>query len=728
MSEFLLEIGSGELPYKEVRELHSKIGSAILDFFKLNLRMGGELSVESYSTLRRIVIFSKNLPLKYPDREIEVIGPPLKIAYDHSSAPAVPLIQFMKKNNISDAKRIKIVKLEKGAYVACVKKIKGKSINMALAEFLPGMIKQLQFKKSMFWTSPDVRYPRPILWILALFDNNVVKFSLGDIRSGNISYLLRNCSFRSPSVKIKNIPYYFNKLKENGIILNNDDRKSFIKNMLAKTCGKANAVLMEYDDEFMDEITGMSECPYPVTGNFDHKFLSLPPELLSLVMRKHQRFFPLKDKHGGILPAFVGISNTAADDKNIYNNIKQGYSRVLTARLNDADFFYKDDLKKPVKYFIEKTKNILFYEGLGSYYEKVNRLSTVGMLIGELASFSEKELSEFKKASLLLKFDLASQIVHEFPEMQGIAGRIYAEKAGEDKTVSKAIEEHYFPLSRAGKKIMPSNNVSALCSISDRIDTVISFTLLNKLPDGESDPFAIRRAMIGIIELTMDKKYIFSLNSVFDFYFKNFFKKGEKILQGSGLLPKVFDYGFEKGFKKIAVENLPALHASFISFAKARFKNIMLGMGYKYDEIASVVDDILFDDIYTSFLKIDFISRYKMHEKMYELTFIYKRINNITANYSDINAFDLSKLALPEEKRLIRSFEAAKNKVQKATPPFDYVGFMEAYHKLVSPVNSFFDNVLVLTEDIPLRSSRIGLLNNILAELKKLCDFSKLSY
>ena len=730
MSEFLLEIGSGELPFHEVSAFPPRLAESFKTFCanELDFKDDENKNAEYYSTSRRVVLLVKNMPLKTEDKEAEIIGPPLKVCYMPDGSPAAPLIQFIKKNNIKNDKKIYAVSQKKGEYAAYKTIIKGRNAEKILSENIPAIIKKLQFKKSMHWSNADVRYPRPILWILALFDGKIVRFNYGDCKAGNYSYISRKDSFLKSFVKIENINDYIEKLKKAGIILNNLDRKNFIEKELINNAKKIECIF-EDDSNLINEIVGITENPHIVQGQFDKKFLHIPHELLSLVMKKHQRFFPLFAKENSkLMPYFIGVANITSNlqhDETRDNNISRGYSRVLAARLNDADFFYKEDVKKSIEYFIDKTKDVVFYKGLGTYYEKTERLKQLAPYIFEnifgnkkavssaVSSINTQNKSETESANIknkkiiercisLLKFDLTTHVVYEFPELQGVIGKIYANKFGESEIVARAIEEHYYPTMKHGKKLMPADKFGDISAISDKFDTVLSFVMLNKLPTGESDPFAIRRAMIGLIEILLEKQYSISLNKIFDFYFNNFYKD-----------------------KSLDLINLKDI---FILFAKTRFKNIMISLNYNFDEISSVADDIFFDEIYTSYLKIDFVSKNKLHEYMYDLTFVFKRLNNITFNSGSIVFFDREKLILKEEIFLIKSYEFIKNESHRYIKLNNYYKLMNLYHEIVHPVNKFFDNVMVNVDELDLRNSRIGLLNSILLELKNLCDFSKLSY
>lgn len=714
MSEYLLEIGSGELPYGEVKAIPAALSDRLRNFFEKDLSLPEKPAIQSFSTPRRVVVFIKRLPLKTLDRETEIIGPPLNISY-HGDLPALPLIQFMKKNGILSHKKLYVINQKKGPYVAYKKIIKGRLLKDLLSENIPNIIKNLPFKKSMFWLNKDVRYPRPVLWILSLFDGKPLRFYYGDIKAADYTYLIRSGSHKTAYTKVNNSKDYFELISSSGIILENERRRSFIEQELATAAEKLKLDIDEYKDDFIDEIVGLTETPHAITGNFDKKFLSIPEELLSIVMRKHQRFFPLKNKdnlvksEANLASSFIGIANISTRQINenkeeIENNIRSGYSKVLRARLADADFFYKEDIKYPLSYFVEKTNDILFYEGLGSYAGKTERIKELGLFIAKECNFTENNALQFNRAANLLKFDLATHVVYEFPEMQGIAGKIYAKRAKEEGAVCLAIEEHYYPIVKAKKRFLPSNDLSALCSLSDKFDTIFSFVMLKRLPTGESDPFYLRRAMIGIIEIILEKKYIIRIEPIFNFYFNNFFKE-----------------------KKL---NLEELKASFINFANTRFKNFLMSLssGYKPDEIASVIREDSAYDFYTSYLKIDFISKHKLHEELYELSQAYKRINNITLNYGNILDFDINKLTLPDEIHLFKVFEAVRNESVSFLKKNDYFKVMNHFYALVNPVNNFFDGVMVLADDEDVRNSRLGLLNNILNLFKNLCDFSNLSY
>ncbi|MDA8159078.1 MAG: glycine--tRNA ligase subunit beta [Deltaproteobacteria bacterium] len=701
MSEYLLEIGSGELPYDEVRKIPAALKNILQNFLENEIMLNEKPDIEVFSTPRRTFVLIKGLPLKSPDREVEIIGPPVGISY-HGGVPAAPLLQFMKKNEISDYKKIYPLNQKKGVYTAYKKRIKGMPVRDLLTANIPQFIKKIPFRKTMFWLDKEIRYPRPILWILSIFDGKNAPFNFGDIKSSNRTYIAETLSYKMKSVKISGSEDYFDAVSSTGIILKNGDRKKYIEAGIKSLSKKVNADMPEYDDDFIDEITGLTETPYPIICGFDEKFLSVPGELLSVVMRKHQRFFPLS-KNGSLLSYFAAVAdvNPAPSIKeSLENNIKSGYSKVLTARLADAEFFFKEDNKKKPPHFVEETKNILFYQGLGSYFEKTERIGELGIFIAGKLNFPSGILSDFKTASGLLKFDLATHVVYEFPEMQGIMGRIYANASKESPEVSLAIEEHYYPVSKAKKKILPSNDLSALCSLSDKLDTVLSFVMLKKLPTGESDPFYLRRAMIGVIEIILDKRYKINLSDVCDFYFNEFFK--ERRL------------------------NADELKTAFMNFAYVRFKNHLLSGGYKPDEITAVLTAEITGDFYASLLKIDFLSKFKKHEEVFELSQVYKRINNITYKFSEIAGFDENKLIMPEEVRLIAVFKS----VQKNTVPLlkagDYAAAVNEMNKLVHPVNGFFDGVMVLTEEEEVKNSRLGLLNSILNFLKNFCDFSGL--
>lgn len=705
MSEYLLEIGSGELPYSEVKSIPILLSNLLENFFEKEVYLDQKPLIESYSTPRRVFITVKNLPVKTKTVEVEIIGPPLNISYK-GNKPAVPLVQFMKKNGITGVRKVYTVKQERGVYTAFKKVIKGVLLKNILKENVPGLIKAVSFKKSMFWVDRDIRYPRPVLWIMSVFDGQVLPFNFGDVKASS-----RTCvpvSGKNTFVRVNSLEDYLDTISSSGIILKNSERRAIIESELKRISGELGVEYPEYEEDFMDEIIGITESPHPVACGFDEKFLSIPHELLSMVMRKHQRFFPLSDANG-MTASFIGVANSnisgmESEDKiALDNNIKYGYSRVLRARLSDADFFFKEDLKKPVLHFVERTKGILFYKGLGSYYDKTERIKKIGDFIADGFDFKGKIVGEdFHLAADLLKFDLATQVVYEFPEMQGIAGRIYAGHSGENELVCRAVEEHYFPVSKGNKKLYPTIDLSALCALSDKLDTVLSFVMLKKLPSGESDPFYLRRAMIGIVEILIKKKYTIKLLPVFDFYFENFFKD-----------------------RKL---DLFLLRSLFINFANTRFKNFLLTEGFKADEVASAIESDPDMDFYSSYLKTEFVAKYRLHEEFFELHQVYKRIKNITVNFKHQERYEIKNLSSDYELNLISKLSEIKGPVENLLIQNKYFEALNKLYELKDPVNAFFDNILVMAEDADIKNSRLGLLNDIMMLFKNLCDFSMLSY
>ncbi len=714
MSEYILEIGSGELPYSEVKAIPLFLKKSFEDFFEGGLGLSRKPVILAYSTPKRIFVLIKDLPGKTDGREEEILGPPVAISY-HDGRPAVPLLQFMKKNGVENIKKIYTVNQKKGAYTAYRKIIKEVLLKNIIKEKVPEIIKNIPFKKSMFWMDRDIRYPRPVLWILSVFDGKPLPFKYGNIKASDSTRIFGQGKILIE--KIESGENYFRLLSKKGIVLKNEARKDFIEKEIGRLSKSIGSFVPEYDDEFMDEIVGLTETPYPVLCDFEEKFLSIPEEILSVVMKKHQRFFPLRNKKG-MASSFIGVadSNTKAlNPKNLAvlnKNIRYGYTRVLRARLSDADFFFTEDKKKPLSYFTERTKGIMFYEGLGSYYDKTERIQETGIFIAGRLNFGQEIIDDCKKASSLLKFDLGTHVVYEFPEMQGVMGRIYAKHAGENEPVSRAVEEHYCPVSMGGKRILPSSDLSALCALSDKLDTVFSFVMLKKLPTGEADPFYLRRAMIGIIEIILNRKYIIKLEEIFDHYFENIIKTGH-------------NFGFSE---KLCLSRKDELKPLFENFAVTRFKNHLLSEGYRPDEISSILEDGAGLDFYSLKLRIDFVSRYRIHEEFFELAQAYKRIRNITINFPELVYYDIEKLTLKEELSLENKYAEIKDTALAFVHKGDYLKAMNLLYRLKEPVNLFFDKVLIMAEDKDLRNSRLGLLNNILLLLKNICDFSALSY
>ncbi|MEK7698655.1 MAG: glycine--tRNA ligase subunit beta [Nitrospirota bacterium] len=675
MKPFLLEIGMEEIPARFIPQgieslkngLMSLLDDASIDF--------GE--IREFATPRRMAILIEYVSEKQKDRKKEVIGPPKKIAVDEKGDFTKAAEGFAKSQN-TDIRSLRVVKTERGEYIAANIEEKGRETKDVLSDLLPKFIASLQFPKSMRWGSGTLRFARPIQWITALFGPDVIPFELDGLKSSNLTNGHRFMS--QGALQIKDPFAYPSLLLNNFVIADANERKKIILEEIKKIESTANCKVHE-DNELMDTVTFLVEYPTVILGNFDAKYLSLPAELLITVMKSHQKYFSVEDKDGNLLPHFILISNTKAENNDI---VKKGAERVLRARLEDAGFYCNEDQKKPLWDYIEKLKEVTFQEKLGSLYEKVKRIAFLCSFFADTLNFQNKE--KLLRASMLSKADLVTGIVREFPELQGYMGMVYAKNSGEDKEVASAIYEHYMP--RFSGDSLPSSENSAIISLADKIDNIASFFLLGLIPTGSEDPFALKRQAMGIINILQNKDYPFSIDTMID-----------KALEG------IESHALTRN----------QLKAKILKFFEQRFEGILSEEGYRYDLINAVLTlgNQTIRDIKNR-IKI-FTAMTETHA-FPELLTAAKRVYNILSN---IKTGEVKKdiLTEPSEKELYDAVLGAGKRLIKTN--------FNVLFELTDPINLFFNNVLVMDKNPEVKANRLALLSSVKKLFDSLGDFSK---
>jgi glycyl-tRNA synthetase beta chain len=521
MKTFLLEIGSEEIPARFISKGLASLKENFTVFFNNASISYGEIT--EFATPRRLSIYIKNVSERQKDRTVESIGPPKKIAFDSNGTPTNAAIGFARSLNL-DVEDLKTVKTNRGEYLMATVEEKGEITKDVLGRALPKLIQSIQFPKTMRWGTSTLRFIRPIRWILALLGSEIIPFELDGLKSGNFSYGHR---FLSPeTIKVKDPSIYLSLLSENYVIADINERENIILKRIREV-ESANNCKVQRDDDLLDTVTSLVEYPGVILGGFNAEYLSLPKELLVTVMKTHQKYFSVEDKDGNLLPHFIVTSNTGKENDEI---VKRGAERVIRARLEDARFYFNEDQKRALWDYVEKLKKVTFQEKLGSLYEKTERIAFICSLIADNLNLKKKD--DLLRTVMLSKADLVTGIVREFPELQGYMGMIYALNSGEKKEIAHGIYEHYMPRYAGDKP--PSNELGALISLADKIDNIASFFLLDLIPTGSEDPFALRRQAAGIINILLDREYPFSLDFLI-----------EKSLQG------LESYAFKEQYHKI---------------------------------------------------------------------------------------------------------------------------------------------------------------------------------
>lgn len=551
--DLLLEIGLEEMPAHVVTPSRIQLEEKVIKF--LDEHHLDYETVQSFATPRRLAVKVTAIPEKQADVEEEVKGPAKKIALDAEGNWSKAAQGFVRGQGVT-TEDIVFKELNGVEYVYVTKFTKGQSAKEVLTK-LNDVITSLTFPVTMHWANYDFEYIRPIHWIVALLDDEVIPFKVLDVTTGQTS---RGHRFLGDDVTFQHANEYEAKLKERFVVVQPNERKQMIVD-------QANALAAEkkwqlaLDEELLEEVTNLVEYPTAFVGSFDEKYLSVPDEVLVTSMKEHQRYFEVRNDQGLLMPHFIAVRN--GDNVHLENVIK-GNEKVLIARLEDAEFFYNEDKKLTIEACVEKLKNVTFHEKIGSIYEKMQRVALIAQIIGRKVGLSEEELEDLKRASEIYKFDLVTNMVGEFPELQGIMGEKYALLQGEKPSVATAIREHYLPTSSEGE--LPETAIGAVLALADKLDSVFSFFSVGMIPTGSNDPYALRRQTYGVIRIIEDKGWTFPLVQ----------------------LQTEVDEAVNQDVEKYGVL-LNEGQAEVVEFVKARLRQLLMTKNVRHDIIDAVV-------------------------------------------------------------------------------------------------------------------------------------------
>lgn len=686
MNNLLLEIGTEEIP---ARFLPDSIEQLRERSIELLTNHSIEFSdVKTYGTPRRLVLIVKGLSAFQKDTIREIIGPPARIAYDIDGKPTRAAIGFANSQGV-DVSELRIKKTDKGEYIIAEIRQKGAETKTILPDLLKRLILSLHFPKSMRWGNGNLRFVRPIHWILALYSNEIVPFEIDDIKSGNIT---RGHRFLSPaSVVVREINSYINLLENNYVIVDQDERRRIIRDGLSRLASSVDGRVIE-DEELIETVNHLVEYPMPVLCQFQDDYLRLPRELLITVMKDHQKYFAIEDSEGRLKNHFIVISNTKEANSDA---VKKGAERVIKARFEDAVFYYEEDLRRPLSSRIEDLKRVTFHERLGSLYDKTKRISRLASILSERL-FSEKR-SLIERAAMLSKTDLLTGVVREFPELQGLMGKYYALKDSEDQEVAEALLEQYLP-SHSGDRL-PLTDAGSVLSVADKIDNIVSFFELGLGPTGSEDPFALRRQALGIIAILIDKGYRITLR--------------ELVTIASEGLP------IEEG-KRIS------LIQEVLEFFRQRIAPMLESRGIEHDVIDSVISfssDIPLSEVLK---RIEAIRAFKEADLYKRFLLSIKRVRNIIPDI-EIPALREDLLVEPSEKILYTDLINIKPLVKSLMRQDKFFATLELLSTMIEPIDRFFDSVLVMDKRQEIKLNRLALLKEVWITASSIADLSKLS-
>ena len=693
--ELILEIGTEEIPALFLEKAREDLGNIL----------SGELrdkgiefeEMEILYTPRRLSARVSGLERKQKDRTTENFGPPIRIAFDENGKPTKAALGFARSQKI-DVEKLIIAKRDNGEFLCVRKTIKGRKTSSVLKEILPEVISSVPFQKSMRWGSGKLTFARPIRWIAALYGGKPVKFSVENIKSSDQSFGHR---FTSPKpFRVASWENYLKALKKSNVVADPEKRKEIIRKDTEAAAKKIGGTVKE-DPELLETVINLVEHPTVLVGEFEKKYLRLPEEVLISVMKNHQKYFPVySQKTGKLLPSFIFVCGTPVKDKQV---IIRGNERVIRARLNDAEFFFSEDTKKNLSDYTEDLESMVFLSDIGSYRGKIERMRTLAADM-----FDNPDL---ERAAELSKSDLATQMVFEFAELQGVMGKYYSLASREKKAVANAVEEQYMPLTRTGE--LPRTKTGALLSIVDKMDNICSCFIADLAPTGSSDPYALRRQTLGIIRIAIEKKLDISVSTVLEHGIKLVFDSmdAEKARNG-----------------KLSEEELKE---NILAFFSERFRNLMTESGYERNIVESVIS-AGFDNPLDAYRRINALGKFARRKDFEALATGFKRVFNI-AKTRPSSPLDKKLFKQKEEKNLHRAFTKTQTAVLKkladsgkAPRQSDYLSCLESIKTLADPIDRFFDAVMVMDKNKKIRDNRLALLNEIKDLFFMIADFSKI--
>lgn len=682
----LLEIGVEELP--------SRFGQTTLDQIENNLskllkeeRINFD-NIEKYATPRRLTFVIKNLADKATDLEEEVKGPAKKIAVDDDGNFTKPALGFMKSKGL-DPENVYFKQLGNAEYLFGTIKQEGKHTSEVLKNIVPEAIKNVTFPKAMRWGGKNMRFARPIRWMVALLNNEVLDIDLEGIKSSNITRGHRFLGEKE--FEVNSVEEYFEKLDKNFVVLDQHKRKEMIREQAVEVA-KSLGGEVELDEDLLEEITFLVEYPTAFYGEFDEEYVKLPKEVVTTPMKEHQRYFPVL-KDGKLLPNFIAVRN---GDSNRIDLVKAGNEKVLRARLADALFFYHEDTKKPLESFVDKLQTVVFQAKLGTVYDKTLRIEKLSQVILNELNMTESKENTLRAAKLC-KADLVTNMVFEFTELQGIMGRDYAQVSGENEEVCQGIFEHYLP--RFAGDILPETNTGIALSIADKLDSIAGFFAIGIKPSGSQDPYALRRQALGILSILLDRKLSVNLNN---------------------LINAALDNYSNLEFNKEEVAS------QIVEFFVERVKNLFKDLGIRYDVIDAVLNNNLDDisDIHTRALELN---RWLQKDELVEMLTAFNRVATLAEKATtDIVKEDL--LKEDAEIKLYNGFKEIKSNVESLLLDKKYNEALDAFATLRPLVDNLFDNVMVMDKDEAIKENRLALLKQIYSTMLTICDLSKIVY
>lgn len=712
MEKLLFEIGTEEIPAKFMPNILAQLNE-LAEKKMTELRIPFE-SVKTYGTPRRMTFIASGVAEAQEDSTVEAKGPSAKIAFvngDIHGEPSKAAQGFARGQGV-DVKELVV----RDNYVYAIKHLAGQPVKELLPGLLMDILTSLNFPKNMRWADHDFKFVRPIRWLVALFGEEVIPVEITGVKSGKFSRghrflrrsavdaamehesfidaakaVLGNAAAKAKNavasaalgtygaVEIPNADAYEKTLYDNFVMVDQDARRELIRQQVTDM-GIAEGGHAEINEDLLEEVNYLVEWPTALCGNFEDKFLALPKECIITPMREHQRYFPVLAEDGSLLNKFITVRNGGKEHLDI---VAHGNERVLRARLSDAEFFFDEDRKQSLADRLEKLKTVSFQEGLGNMNDKSNRLVQAADMLA-MAINAKVDKEKLERAALLCKCDLVTGMVIEFTELQGVMGREYAKLDGEAPEVALGIYEHYLP--RFAGDELPKTDIGRLVGIADKLDNICATFSRGLAPTGSQDPYALRRQALGIINILLDANYHVSMY---------------KVIAGSLYL------------LNIPAEETKKLVPQIAEFLKQRLRNLMIDQGIRYDVVDAVMAEERNDDFADLVARAQALNSFVAAEEAPALIQAATRVANLCKKIEEETAINPQLFVAPAEGALHDVAVASSKEVLAATVKYDYAAVLAEATKLVAPINKFFEDVMVMDEDVRVKNNRLALLSAV---------------
>lgn len=688
-NDFLLEIGLEEMPARFIPNASAQLEDKVRQFLEQH-RIPYE-SLQSFSTPRRLALIVTNMASKQEDLKEELRGPAKRIAVDDEGNWSKAAIGFARGKGLT-AEDLYMQEVNGEQFVFVRKHEVGKDTIEILPE-LSTVISSMSFPKNMRWGSEELRFVRPIRWLVALYGSHIIPMTIAAVTSGRTTYGHR---FLGAAVGLERPEQYVSLLEQQYCIVNPAEREKRILDQITKIKESHAEWEIAPDQELLTELVNLVEYPTAFIGSFAESYLEVPSEVLTTSMRVNQRYIVVESM-GKLLPFFIGVRN--GDDRSI-DQVVKGNEKVLSARLADARFFYEEDQKLTIDQYNERLETVVWHEELGSMADKVRRIRELSGEWAEVLKLENKKVDLIDRAASICKFDLVTLMVYEFPELQGLMGDYYAQKFGEAPEVARAIREHYYPLSSGGQS--PTDDIGSLVAIADKIDTIVGSFLIGIIPTGSQDPYGLRRAAQGIVQILIEMKIDLTLDQLFK--------------SSLSIYRKLYN------LSKTDAEVLEELR----QFFGLRVKNILQDQGIRYDIIDALLP-LISGNLEELIQKADVFQARVEQGEFKKAVEAFNRVGNL-AKKADTIELVTSDLTEEAEKMLWEQYTRVRQLTEKEMQDGNFGEALNQLASLQPAIDTFFDQVMVMVEDEKLRQARLALLKQLSNLFNTFADFSKLIF